>query len=68
LDLGDKDYLYIYMIDSVYNFGNPGYTTFSRSSLVVQLDMPYTSVGDPEKVSDGISVSDDLSLDDYGSL
>lgn len=52
-ETGEKrDSIYIYMVDTVYNYGNPGATNFyyKDSTFKVWIDMPYTPVEDPTEV------------------
>lgn len=59
-DLSGIDCLYIYIIDTVYDFGNPGSTTtiFSSTHMSFSFDLPYTAVGDPSKSdSEGLKIN-----------
>lgn len=52
LNLEGKNILYIYMLDTVYNFGNPGSTKFefNDSTFKVWFILPYTQVGNPSNL------------------
>jgi hypothetical protein len=49
------EYLYIYIIDTVCYYGNPGSTTsrFSDNYLKISFELPYTSVENPGIGADG---------------
>lgn len=70
IELQNIEYLYIYIFDTVHNFGNPGSTTsiFNDNYLKVWFDLSYTPVGDPtfdSKVS--ISIDNNLGEDSNGN-
>lgn len=60
LELGSNETLYVYMLDTVYNFGNPGSTNFkfNKSTFKVWFILPYTQVGEPSEFAIKIDLAE----------